>query len=391
MQTFAQKMLIPGVGYIESCIAALFFCKYKMLMKRLSSIPVLLLIPFFCLGQLSAPETIRLTDSAACTIVKDQGMSPTCWVFGTNSLFESDLIKQYDLRLNLSEMFIARHAYIDKAEKYLESGGKTYFAGGGQFRDVLRVVNRHGMMTEAAYSGNLNNNSGHDHAALDTTMKYHLNDWLKQGKRKLSEADVRQLNDTLDKYLGSVPPAFLFGGKIYSSKTFAHEVARFGDDYVELMSFAGLPYYERSLFDDKFNWAGDSLYNVPLNDLLMLVDTALANGWSVGWEGDVTEKEFNHFGGYAALGEMNGNTDSKRLQEFKAGTTERDHMLHLVGIGRDDSGKKWYYLKNSWGTWLGRHKGYIYMDESYFKLKTLILMVNKKSLPESLRQKLKIK
>ncbi len=317
-------------------------------------------------------------------------MSPTCWVFGTNSLFESDLIKQYDLRLNLSEMFIARHAYLDKAGRFLESGGKTYCAGGGQFRDVLRVVNRYGMMTEAAYSGNLNANRGHDHAALDTSMKYHLKKWVDQGKKKLDEKDIRQLNDTLDKYLGLVPPAFMYGGKIYSPQTFAREVIRFDNEYVELMSFANLPYYEKSLFDDKFNWAGDSVYNIPLSDLQMLVDTALANGWSVGWEGDVTEKGFNHFGGYASLGNITTNADSKRLEEFKAETTERDHMLHLVGIGKDEEGKKWYYLKNSWGTWLSQQKGYLYMDESYFKLKTLILMVNKRALPLSLRQKLKL-
>ena len=105
---------------------------------------------------------IHLIDSVPCTPVKDQSQSPTCWAFGTNSLFESDLIKKYHTTLNLSEMFIARYAYIDKAKVWLATKGKSYFAGGGQFHDVIRVVERYGMMPEQAYSGKLASQPNHD-------------------------------------------------------------------------------------------------------------------------------------------------------------------------------------------------------------------------------------
>ncbi|MBK9570149.1 MAG: hypothetical protein IPO53_09670 [Chitinophagaceae bacterium] len=120
--------------------------------------------------QATAPLNFRLTDSVSCTTVKDQSNSPTCWVFGTNSLFESDLIKRKNIRLNLSEMFIARYAYIDKANQFLATNGKTYFEGGGQFHDVIRVVNRYGMVPEELYSGIPGEQSYHNHAGLDTAM-----------------------------------------------------------------------------------------------------------------------------------------------------------------------------------------------------------------------------
>lgn len=336
------------------------------------------------------PLRMRLTDSVACTSVKDQSQSPTCWVFGTNSLFESDLMKQYGLEFDLSEMFIARYAYIDKAKQYLATKGKTYFAGGGQFRDVLRIVSKYGAMPEEAYTGRPDFSSSHNHTKLDTAMKGYINGLLLLGKTSLNEKEIKQVNDTLDRYLGHVPEMFWYKGEQYSPKTFANKVLKIENEYVELMSFADLPMNKKCLLNDKFNWAGDSLYNISLHDLMAVVDTAIAKGWSVGWEGDVTERGFNQYSGYVTLSDSAYQYDTKRLQEFKNETTERDHMLHLTGIGRDEKNRKWYYLKNSWGSWLSQYKGYMYMNENYFRLKTVILMVNKQALPTQLKTKLGI-
>jgi len=332
---------------------------------------------------------IRLIDSVACTSVKDQGSSPTCWVFGSNSLFESDILKKTGKRLNLSEMFIARYAYIDKAKQFLATGGKTYFEGGGNFHDVHRIIEKYGMVPEDVYTGRPNGNSDHNHARLDTAMKKYIHALLKQGKTSMNEEELRYVNAILDKFLGKVPEIFLHDMKTYTPKTFATEVLLPPGDYVELMSFANLPYYKKCLLDDKFNWAGDSLYNIPLTDFQMLVDTALARGWSIGWEGDVTEQGFNFWNGYAVADEPEHQYPEERLLNFKNETTERDHMLHLVGIGRDENNKKWYYLKNSWGdTWLTKFHGYLYMQEEYFKLNTVVMMVNKAALPKNLQEKL---
>lgn len=363
-------------------------------MKQL--LPVLLFIIISPLlyaqpGGKAPPPRIHLTDSVFCTAVKDQSQSPTCWVFGTNSLFESDLVKKYNLRLDLSEMFIARYAYIDKAKEFLATKGKTYCEGGGQFHDVIRVVNKYGMVPEEAYSGKTNGEYNHNHAGLDTAMKRFIQQLLQQGKTELNVNDLRQINDTLDGYLGKVPETFWYAQKQYSPKTFAREVVRSGDDYVELMSFADLPLYKKCLLADKFNWAGDSLYNITLDDMQVLVDTALAKGWSVGWEGDVTNSGFNFYKGYATVSDPSHRYEEERLLNYKNESIERDHMLHLAGIGRDEHNRKWYYMKNSWGTWFSKFKGYLFMEENYFKLNTVILMVNKKGLPQSLKNRLRIK
>lgn len=335
--------------------------------------------------------TIHLTDSVFCTEVKDQSQSPTCWAFGSNSLFESDLFKKHNVRLNLSEMFIARYAYIDKARQWLATKGKTYYEGGGQFHDVIRIINKYGIVPEEAYNGRPNGEFNHNHARLDTAMKKMAEGLLQQGKTKLNDKDLLQMNDTLDRYLGKLPEIFWFDFKPYSPKTFAKEIGISGDDYIEVISFANLPFYQKCLLEDKFNWAGDSLYNITLDDMQMLVDTALAKGWSVGWEGDVTEPGFNFWGGFASIADSLHRFPEERLQNFKNESTERDHMLHLVGIGRDDKNKKWYYLKNSWGTWFSKYNGFLFMDEIYFKLNTVIMMVNKEALPRSLKDKLGLK
>ncbi len=336
------------------------------------------------------PMGIRLRDSIACTPVKDQSQSPTCWVFGTNSLFESDLIKRYDIRLNLSEMFIARYAYIDKAKQFLATNGKTYYEGGGQFHDVIRVVNNYGMVPEEVYNGRPNEQFSHNHAGLDTAMKVFTYDLLNQGKTVLSIEDLQQMNDTLDKYLGKVPPAFFYQQKLYTPKTFAEEIVKFGNDYIELVSFADQPLYKQFVLADKYNWANDSFYNISLTDMQMVVDTALYKGWSLGWEGDVTETGFNYVSGYASFPDSAYQYDEERLDNYKSEVTERDHMLQIAGIGRDENNKKWYYLKNSWGTYFSKYKGYLYMEENYFRLKTVILFVNKQALPQSLKEKLGI-
>jgi bleomycin hydrolase len=225
---------------------------------------------------------IHLTDSVICTEIKDQSSSPTCWVFGTNSLFESDILKRSGIKLNLSEMFIARYSYIDKLNKWLSTKGKTYYAGGGQFHDVLRVLKKQGMMPEKAYSGLKKGESSHNHALLDTAMKKMGNVFLKQGKTTLNVSDTKKINDTLDHYLGKLPATFWYNLKQYTPETFAKEIVFSTEDYIEVMSFADLPLNKKCLLTDKFNWAGDSLYNISLDDMQMLIDTALKKGCPLG-------------------------------------------------------------------------------------------------------------
>ncbi|HLG38129.1 MAG TPA: C1 family peptidase, partial [Chitinophagaceae bacterium] len=218
-----------------------------------------------------------------------------------------------------------------------------------------------------------------------------INNLLKHGKTEISSNELKRLNDTLDRYLGKVPATFWYKMKQYNPRTFADEVVHFADDYIAVASFADQPLYKQFILQDKFNWANDSFYNVTLNEMQMLTDTALARGWSIGWEGDVTEPGFNSYGGFASIPDTIHRYDEERLINYRNESTERDHMMHIVGAGRDEKNRKWYHLKNSWGQWFSRYKGYLYMDENYLKLKTVIVMVNKEALPEKLKDKLGLK
>ena len=181
----------------------------------------------------------------------------------------------------------------DKAKQFLTTNGKTYFDGGGQFHDVIRVINKYGIVPEEVYDGMPLNHMNHNHSRLDTAMKLFTYALLKAGIKELNAAHLQQINDTLDKYLGKVPVNFFFQEKLYTPVSFAQEVVHFDNDYAELVSFADQPFYTKFIMADKYNWASDSFYNITLEDMRMLVDTALQKGWSVGWEGDVTEKEFH--------------------------------------------------------------------------------------------------
>ena len=67
-----------------------------------------------------------------------------------------------------------------------------------------------------------------------------------------------------------------------------------------------------------------------------------------------------------------------------------DHLMHIVGLAEDQEGTKFYYTKNSWGTTNKIYNGYWYLSESYIRLKTIAIMVNKNSIPENIKVKLGI-
>src|SRR5690349_16020809 len=69
------------------------------------------------------------------TPIEDQAKSNTCWSFSSLSYIESELLRMGKPVVNLSEMFIVYHSYLEKAEKYVRMHGNTTFAAGGAFHD----------------------------------------------------------------------------------------------------------------------------------------------------------------------------------------------------------------------------------------------------------------
>jgi len=64
--------------------------------------------------------------------------------------------------------------------------------------------------------------------------------------------------------------------------------------------------------------------------------------------------------------------------------------MHLVGIEKSKSGKKFFLVKNSWGE-VGPFKGLINVSEAYFAINTISLVVPKSAIDKDLLYKLGIK
>ncbi len=164
----------------------------------------------------------------------------------------------------------------------------------------------------------------------------------------------------------------------------------------------GHPFGEEMILEIPDNYSNGHYWNVPMADLQAIVDFAVAEGYSVAWDGDVSEKGFSGMNGIAVVatdgkredlfkkpGEEKKITQEFRQRTFENFSTTDDHLMHITGIAEDQEGTKYYYVKNSWGA-ISPYQGYVYMSENYFDLKTVSLMVHKNAVPEKVRKRLGI-
>ena len=362
------------------------------MIKRCLSCFILICFLFsFCYSQQLTVEELQLKvpQSLLCTPVKDQSMSSTCWSFASNSQIESELLRKGKKPVDLSEMFIARHSYIRKIYQYLKLKGKNFFTPGGQYHDVMWVIKNYGMMPESAYSGKARGELNHDHTDLDTVMKRFADKLVRENKSKPTAADLVYINKQLDKYLGKVPSTFIYNKKTYTAKTFATKELEFNpDDYAEITSYTHHPFYKPFVLEDKYNWTLDQYYNVPIEDFSRIADSALQNQFTVGWDGDADDPYFLYTDGLAYLPTTIGDFQQERQQAFEDHSTLLNHMMHIVAVTKDVYGKKWYYIKNSWGANTNNLGGYLFMRDDYFKIRTVAIIVNKKAIPSDIRHKL---
>ncbi len=315
----------------------------------------------------------------ACTPVRDQAMSGTCWSFASNSLLEAELLRKGQAAEDLSEMYTARYSYIRKVYRYLETKGAIYFTPGGQFHDVLYVIRNYGMVPDQVYPGLTGKHKSHDHGELDTLMSRFVKAMLADGKTEPSAGDMKTIDQWLDQYLGEVPTTFSYKGKTYTPQSYAASLAIQPDDYIEITSYTHHPFYTNFVLEDKYNWTGDSYYNVPIEQLIKITQSALKKGFTVGWDGDVSETTFRFHDGLAFLWQTPLNIQDTRQRTFKNGETTIDHLMHIVGMTTDNKGRTWYYIKNSWGTG-NPADGYMYMREEYFNVKTVAVIVPKEAM-----------
>lgn len=355
--------------------------------------------------------------------VKNQNRTGTCWCFSGLGFLESELLRMGKGEYDLSEMFIVNHSYKDKADKYVRLHGYLNFAQGGSFGDVLYAAKHYGLVPESVMNGLNYGENMHVHGEMESAAANYLKAIIKNPNRKLSTAWKKGFDGIIDAYLGEIPEKFTYNGKEYTPKSFAEELGLNIDDYVSLTSFTHHPFYSTFPIEVQDNWRWDLSYNLPIDELMQVFDNAINNGYSIAWASDVSEKGFSRNGVAVAADiesmERSGSdqdrwlglsqtqkdqeikkmlekpcqeikvTQELRQEEYDNYKTTDDHGMLIYGIAKDQTGKKFYMVKNSWGT-DNKYKGTWYASETFVAFKTMNIVVHKNAIPKEIRAKLGI-
>ncbi len=370
------------------------------------------------------PEGYRFTDNKVIemTPVKNQNRSGTCWCFSTCSYLEAEILRAGGAPVHLSEMWIVRHTFMEKAEKYVRMHGEINFAEGGAAHDVTEGIARYGIVPFEAYPGLNYGTDKPDFSELTPVLKSFLDTVIKS--RKLSTAWKRAFNALLDEYFGPCPETFVYEGKEYTPASFAASLPIRMDDYVEFTSFTHHPFYTKFILEIPDNWMWGESYNLPLDEMMEVIDHAVADGYPIAWGTDVSEKGFSRTKALgivpeADLESMSGTeaerwgklterekeaalykfekpgkerviTQEMRQEAFDNYETTDDHGMVIVGTATDQIGNPYYKVLNSWDA-LPPYGGYYYFSRPFVAYKTTDIMVNKKALPKAIASKLGIK
>ncbi len=359
------------------------------------------------------------------TPVKDQNKSGTCWCFAGLSFYEDEILRKTGKETDLSEMFVVRHCYDDKADKYVRMYGALNFAQGGSVLDVPYVWETYGIVPEEAYRGLNYGEDKHSHYEMADVLTSYVQSIVKKPGKRISTAWRKGFNGVLDAYLGELPETFTYEGKTYTPQTFAASLPIDVNDYVAVTSFTHHPFYRPFMLEVSDNWLAGQYYNVPLDEMKQIVDNAIDNGYSVNWAADVSEDGFKWKDGYAHMpkgkneADMDGTelarwvklsdkdrekekfkakgpveeievTPEVRQEMFDRQETTDDHGMVIIGKAVDQNGNRYYKVKNSWDT-NQIYDGYFYVSEPYFLAKTMDIYVNKEVVPKNILKKLDLK
>lgn len=365
-------------------------------MKKNLILPILILIisvPLFSQNKPASPPKpeqefiFKPVAELKATSVKNQARTNTCWCFATTSFIESELLRMGKGAYDLSEMYIIRYNYSDRLKDNYLRQGKGNTDEGGQSHDWMKIFAESGIVPDEIYNGLNYGSPTHNHGEMNSFLKAVAETAV---ERKNESPQYKSIVESiLDTYLGTVPESFTYKGVVYTPKTFAESLGINPDDYVEITSMSHFPFYTTGILEVPDNWRMRSFYNVPVNELIEIMDFALNNGYTVNWDGDVSEPGFTHKKGVALFPEKDV-TQEMRQKGYENFTTTDDHLMHVTGISKDQNGTKYYITKNSWGPESNSSGGYLNMSENYVRAKTIFIMVNRNSVPQAIRAKLGI-
>jgi len=394
--------------------------------KNLLLAAVMMLLP----GTMAAQEkpaaakndTVQFTVVKAnpITSIKDQNRSGTCWDYSSLGFFEAELLRLGKGTYDLCESFVAYRTYMDRAEKAIRMHGDVSFSQGGSFYDVLYCMRHYGIVPQEAmpFPGSLYGDSLFNFNTLDAQASAYVKSIANSEMKKIPLTWKSTLSNIYAGYFGELPKTFTYKGKSYTPESFQKSLGLNLDDYVSLTSFTHHPFYSKFIIEVQDNWRWAESYNLPLDEFMTVMESAVRNGYTFAWGADVSETGFSRNGiatvpaksykndltGSDAARWMGTNgkqvnqADSKdeltitqqlRQTAYDNWETTDDHGMVIYGLAKDPQGKEYFMVKNSWGEY-GRYKGIFYASKPYVAYKTMNILINKNAIPKDIRKKLGI-
>lgn len=357
------------------------------------------------------------------TSVKDQNRSGTCWDYSTLSFFEAEILKATGKTYDLCESFVANKDYMDRAVQVVRLHGDCQFAQGGSAYDVYYVLKNYGICPEDAmpFPGSLYGDSLNNFNEFFGQLEPYVAGIARSKANKISNQWKVGLQGILDAYLGKCPESFTYQGKKYTPKSFAASLGLNWDNYVSITSYSHKPYYTQYAVEVQDNWRNPLSWNLPMEDMARIIENAIMNGYTVAWGGDVSEPGFTrkglaYFYDTKKMESLSGSdmarwlkmspakrtnlvdslgctvpelepTAEQRQQRFDNWELTDDHGMLIYGIAKDQNGKEYYMVKNSWGE-TGDYKGTWYMTKNFIIANTMDYMVNKNAIPKDILKKI---
>ena len=362
------------------------------------------------------------------TSIKNQNNSGTCWSYSSLAFLESEAMKKNPKikDLDLCESFLVSKTYVDRADRNVRTHGDASFSQGGSFYDAIYCMANYGLIPEGnmPYPNTLYGDSLFNFTSFFPPMEAYIKAIAKSDAKKINPMWKKDVQGMIDNYFGKCPETFKYEGKTYTPQTFVKDYLKLDpNDYVSLTSYTHHPFYSSFILEIQDNWRWGSSYNLPLDEFMRVMDEAVKNGWTFAWGADVSEEGFSRRTGknrcVATVPDTKSNagvgSDQSRWTGEKAGakisvadgagektitqemrqlgydnwTTTDDHGMQIYGIAKDQNGKEYFMMKNSWGEY-GPYKGFWYVSKPYVAYKTMNIVINKNAVPADIRQKLGI-
>ena len=358
------------------------------------------------------------------TSIKNQNKSGTCWAYSSLGFFEAELLRMGKGEYDLCEMYLAHKTYEDRATASVRLHGDISFTEGGSFNDAVYCMRHYGMVPETAMPQP--GTPYGDTLANFTEMWPVVSgivDGINKGKqKKLTPAWHKGVVAVLDTYLGATPETFTVNGKTYTPKSYQESLGLNMDDYVSLTSFTHHPFYEQFIIEVQDNWRWGQSYNLPIDEFMAVMENAVDKGYTFAWGADVSETGFTRNGiavcpdaehgaditgsdmaKWTGLNIMEKRkeltkrplpeitvTQETRQEAYDNWETTDDHGMLIYGLAKDQNGKEYFMVKNSWGK-AGKYDGVWYASKTFVKYKTLNILVHRDAIPKDIRKKLGIK